>query len=93
MLYEVITAVLILQLLNETLLPFLAYRLSMIHGPLLTSVLLFLVPALLLGTLSPYAIKLVITSYSIHYTKLYDSFQGEIIGRKNTSSYFIHLLI
>ncbi len=51
-------AVLILQLLNETLLPFLAYRLSMIHGPLLTSVLLFLVPALLLGTLSPYAIKL-----------------------------------
>ena len=49
--------VLLLQALNQWLLPHLGYRLSMIHGPLLISPLLFLLPALLLGSLSPFAIK------------------------------------
>jgi len=51
-------SVLLLQLLNLSLLPAIAYRLSMIDGPLIVSVLLFLLPALLLGMLSPFAIKL-----------------------------------
>jgi spermidine synthase len=51
-------SVLLLQLLNIHLLPLIAYRLSMIHGPLAVSLLLFLLPALLLGMLSPFAIKL-----------------------------------
>ncbi len=50
--------VLLLQLLRLSLLPALAHRLSMIDGPLVVSLLLFLLPALLLGTLSPFAIKL-----------------------------------
>ena len=50
--------VLLLQLLNQWLLPRIAQRLSMIDGPLLVSLLLFLLPALLLGMLSPFAIKL-----------------------------------
>jgi len=51
-------AVLLLQLLSATLLPGLAYRLSMINGPLIVSVMLFLLPAFFLGMLSPFAIKL-----------------------------------
>jgi spermidine synthase len=51
-------SVLLLQLLNALLLPLIAYRLSMVDGPLLVSLLLFLVPALFLGMLSPFAIKL-----------------------------------
>lgn len=50
--------VLVVQLLNAWMLPRLAPRLSMIDGPLIVSLLMFLLPALLLGTLSPYAIKL-----------------------------------
>lgn len=60
--YAVITAsgfsVLLLQLLNVSLLPAIAYELSMIDGPLIVSLLLFLLPALLLGMLSPFAITL-----------------------------------
>lgn len=60
--YAVILAsgfsVLLLQLMNLRLLPLIAYELSMIDGPLIVSVLLFLIPALLLGMLSPFAIKL-----------------------------------
>lgn len=40
------------------LLPVLAYALSTIEGPLLTALLLFFVPSVFLGMLSPYAIKL-----------------------------------
>ncbi|MCP4984195.1 MAG: hypothetical protein GY935_27285 [Gammaproteobacteria bacterium] len=50
--------VLLLQLLNARLLPVIAYKLSMIDGPLIVSALLFLLPALLLGMLTPFAIKL-----------------------------------
>jgi len=50
--------VLLLQLLNSWLLPSIAYRLSMIDGPLVVSLLLFLLPALFLGMLSPFAIRL-----------------------------------
>lgn len=50
--------VLLLQLLHLELLPRIAYRLSLVEGPLIVSLLLFLLPALFLGMLSPYAIKL-----------------------------------
>lgn len=56
--------VLLLQLLNATLLPGLAYKLSMINGPLITSVMLFLLPAMFLGMLSPFAIKLLHASHA-----------------------------
>jgi predicted membrane-bound spermidine synthase len=39
------------------ILPILSSKLSISSGPLVSATLLFLVPALLLGTLSPYAIK------------------------------------
>ncbi len=51
-------AVLLLQLLNATLLPGMAYKLSMVDGPLIVSLMLFFLPALFLGMLSPFAIKL-----------------------------------
>jgi spermidine synthase len=47
-----------LQLLNLQALPMLGYNLSIITGPLVSSVILFFLPSLLLGTLSPFAIKL-----------------------------------
>jgi spermidine synthase len=50
--------VLLLHLMAITLLPAIAFKLSMINGPLITSLILFLVPAILLGMLSPFAIKL-----------------------------------
>lgn len=53
--------VLLLQLLNATVLPEMAYKLSMIDGPLIVSVMMFLLPALFLGMLSPFAIKLLHT--------------------------------
>ncbi|HEX5091920.1 MAG TPA: fused MFS/spermidine synthase [Burkholderiales bacterium] len=51
-------AVLLLQLLNARLLPAVAYRLSLIDGPLIVSLLMFFLPALLLAMLSPFAITL-----------------------------------
>jgi spermidine synthase len=44
--------------LGVIILPFLSSKLSISVGPLVSAVLLFLLPALLLGTLSPYAVKL-----------------------------------
>lgn len=51
-------AVLLLQLLNATLLPAIAYRLSLVNGPLLVSLLMFFLPALFLAMLSPFAVAL-----------------------------------
>lgn len=51
-------AILALHLLGMLLLPLLSIGLSLASGPLVSSLLLFFLPALLLGTLSPYAIKL-----------------------------------
>jgi spermidine synthase len=51
-------AVFLLQALNVLLLPRTAYELSMINGPLIVSVALFFLPAMLLSMLSPFAIKL-----------------------------------
>ena len=51
-------SVLLLQVLNAVVLPAIAYRLSMVNGPLLVSLLMFFVPALFLAMLSPYAITL-----------------------------------
>lgn len=51
-------SMLLLQLLNTIALPFLGYILPITTGPLISALILFFLPALLLGTLSPYAIKL-----------------------------------
>lgn len=50
--------VLAIHFLSIIILPILSVSFSLASGPLVSSLLLFLVPALLLGTLSPYAIKL-----------------------------------
>jgi spermidine synthase len=50
--------VLLLQLLNAQVLPDMAYRLSMVSGPLIVSLMMFLLPALFLGMLSPFAVRL-----------------------------------
>jgi len=49
---------LVLQLLNQWLLPVIQRGFSTASGPLAASVVLFFLPNLFLGTLSPYAIKL-----------------------------------
>ena len=51
-------SILFLQLLNLRLLPYLGYKLSLMNGPLITAIILFFIPSFLLGTLSPFAIKL-----------------------------------
>lgn len=51
-------SVIILLLLTLFLLPSLGYALSIINGPIISSIILFFTPSLLLGTLSPFAIKL-----------------------------------
>lgn len=51
-------SVLLLQLLNAVLLPRIAYKLSLIDGPLVVSLLMFFLPALFLAMLSPFAIAL-----------------------------------
>lgn len=51
-------SVLLLHVLTISLLPYLSRVMSITTGPLVTSLALFLVPAILLGMLSPYAIKL-----------------------------------
>ncbi len=50
--------VVVIHFLGILLLPILSLSFSLVSGPLISSALLFLVPAILLGTLSPYAIKL-----------------------------------
>ncbi|MGB5081473.1 MAG: fused MFS/spermidine synthase [Burkholderiales bacterium] len=51
-------SVLLLQFFNAVLLPGIAYRLSLIDGPLIVSFLMFFLPALFLAMLSPFAITL-----------------------------------
>lgn len=51
-------SVLLLQLFNAILLPGIAYRLSLINGPLIVSLLMFFLPAMFLAMLSPFAITL-----------------------------------
>ena len=50
--------VLLLHCLGLLVLPILSGLFSITYGPLISSAILFMIPALLLGTLSPYAIKL-----------------------------------
>jgi len=50
--------VITIHFIGAIILPILSVNFSLITGPLISSLLLFLIPALLLGTLSPYAIKL-----------------------------------
>jgi len=51
-------SVIFLELMVALILPLLGNSLSLIYGPLIAALILFFLPALLLGTLSPYAIKL-----------------------------------
>ncbi len=51
-------SVLLLQLLNALVLPGIAYKLSLIDGPLIVSFLMFFLPAMFLAMLSPFAIAL-----------------------------------
>jgi len=51
-------SVVALHILSLTLLPVLGYSLSLINGPPVMAIVLFFVPAVLLGMLSPFAIKL-----------------------------------
>jgi spermidine synthase len=51
-------SIVILYFLILFLLPVIGYRLSITTGPLISAILLFFSPSLLLGTLSPFAIKL-----------------------------------
>ena len=51
-------SVLLLQFLNAVLLPGIAYKLSLIDGPLIVSFLMFFLPAMFLAMLSPFAITL-----------------------------------
>jgi len=66
-------SVLLMQLLNLFVLPISAYLLSMIWGPLVFSVGLFFLPALLLGMISPYAVTL-------QYRRLGDEGVGRVSG-------------
>jgi glutaminyl-peptide cyclotransferase len=50
--------VMTIQFLSIIILPILSFSLSFTSGPLVSSMLLFFLPAFLLGTLSPFAIKL-----------------------------------
>lgn len=60
--YSIILAsgfsVVVLHLLTLFLLPSLGYSFSIISGPIISAIILFFIPSLLLGTLSPFAIKL-----------------------------------
>ncbi len=51
-------SVIFLHLLRLFLLPSLGYSLSIVSGPIISAIILFFIPSLLLGTLSPFAIKL-----------------------------------
>ena len=51
-------SVFLLEILMLTLLPYIGYQLNIISGPLICSLILFFVPSLLLGMLSPYAITI-----------------------------------
>jgi spermidine synthase len=51
-------SVLLLQFLNAVLLPSIAYKLSLVNGPLIVSLLMFFLPAMFLAMLSPFAITL-----------------------------------
>ncbi|OGK34716.1 hypothetical protein A3F59_01180, partial [Candidatus Roizmanbacteria bacterium RIFCSPHIGHO2_12_FULL_38_13] len=56
---------LLLYIIGNIFLPILSSNFSMSAGPLVSSMILFLLPGLLLGMLSPYAIKL----QSVHFPK------------------------
>jgi len=49
---------LLIQVFREFLLPFIGYNFGIKFGPLIISLILFFVPNLILGTISPFAIKL-----------------------------------
>lgn len=93
-LYSGVTVIL-LQFLCVFVIPGFAYDLSFTTGPLIVSSILFALPSLLLGTLSPYAIKL----QEVHHPKtgvgklsgevFFFSTMGSILGSLLTGFYLI----
>ena len=83
-------ATLILQILTVTLLPFLGHSLPFTSGPLISSLFLFTLPSFLLGTLSPYAIKLQETRFpktgvgklsgEVFFVSTFGSIFGTLLG-------------
>jgi spermidine synthase len=88
-------AVIFLQFLTIFVIPRFAYTLPFTSGPLIVSAILFALPSLLLGTLSPYAIKLQeVTQPEIGVGKLsgevfFFSTIGSIAGSLLTGFYLI----
>jgi len=86
---------LLFHLIGALLLPTLSEYLSISFGPLLASVLLFFFPGLLLGMLSPYAVKLQSASYpsrgigSIAGLISFWSTFGSIVGSISAGFYLI----
>lgn len=88
-------ALLVLHLIGLAFLPFISVHLPLTTGPLITSAGLFLLPAFLLGTLSPYAIKLQSMEQvgqglgSISGTMFFWSTMGSIFGSLFAGFYLI----
>ncbi|HSX29531.1 MAG TPA: fused MFS/spermidine synthase [Candidatus Saccharimonadales bacterium] len=82
-------AVLIMQMSHETLLSLLGRHVSLTVGPLVAGMLLFFAPSFLLGTLSPYAIKLAEMQRQKHGI---GSIAGEIFFFSTVGSIFGSLL-
>jgi spermidine synthase len=81
--------------LSLFVLPFLAYTFSTVEGPLISAFFLFSVPAVLLGMLSPYAIKLQALKFAergignISGTTFFWSTFGSITGSVGTGFFLI----
>jgi len=90
-------ALLLTKVLSTIILPLLSAVLGLDTGPLLASLLLFTLPAALLGTLSPYAIRLIHSSASasgvgsISGTVYFVSTLGSIAGSLGTGFFLIPL--
>lgn len=87
-------AVLILDCLVQSILPMLSYQLNMIQGPLITSLLLFFLPAFILAILSPYAIRLLQQDDVLHPGRdigkvFFWSTIGSIFGSLGTGFFLI----
>ncbi len=74
-------SVLLIKILGVMILPYFANNLSITTGPLIASLILFLIPSFLMGLLSPFAIKL----HSIKH-------KNEGIGKTSGEVFFISTL-
>jgi len=89
-------SIFILLIMMVYLVPTIGYQLSIISGPLILSLLLFLIPSLLLGTLSPYAIRLLSADREVGVGQIsglvfFASTLGSIFGSLSSGFLFIPL--